>query len=611
MADERASAVVCIVYHSRAGRTRVLAEAVARGASEAGARVHVISVEDVEGRWDDLAAADAIIFGCPTFMGSASAPFKAFMDASYKVWAVQGWRDKIAAGFTNSSAPSGDKLSTLMQLAVFAAQHSMIWVNLGVMPALGYESDQLNRLGAHLGAMAQSAIGVSPERTPPIGDRETAAQLGRRVAEAAARWSAGGAALAQGIPLAREPHHEGVVQSGARAGNGAEIHPTARTWQLPPPDRAPLAAGLRRTNLRSLAARPSRFEHHLLVVARVGGAQLECVTASEPLAFAHANISDEYAIALPVGDPLIDGFPLRTFFADLRTGADVARINHRISDLVLHPHGYLHWPGRLRPPYEPFAFPPGMRRTGLSMVYCASSPCEPGGRPLAVPSGREADVKAYGAEPVPFSLVDTRAGAASHVATVADSHLDLVVSPREIALPRGGYVVIIEAEGAQHLAADLVYVPPAGRLETSGVTRALVFSSDSAVAEPPPPSWDALFEPPMAPFESGPRLSMPVDIGALHVEELSPTFVRARVGSGAPVDVPRHWLARMLFRVALHDYRLGYVETYGGFYWDDRTRPRIGIRDGGEVSLAEGEVASAIETLYRSVAPEGYRERID
>ena len=42
------------------------------------------------------------------------------------------WRDKVAAGFTNSGAKSGDKLTALVSLAVFAAQHHMHWVNLGL-----------------------------------------------------------------------------------------------------------------------------------------------------------------------------------------------------------------------------------------------------------------------------------------------------------------------------------------------------------------------------------------------------------------------------------------------------------------------------------------------
>ena len=81
----------------------------------------------------DRAKADAIIFGSPTYMGSASAPMKAFMDASSKVWFTQGWKDKLAAGFTVSSNQSGDKLATLQQFVTFALQHSMLWIGTGMM----------------------------------------------------------------------------------------------------------------------------------------------------------------------------------------------------------------------------------------------------------------------------------------------------------------------------------------------------------------------------------------------------------------------------------------------------------------------------------------------
>src|SRR5439155_14127707 len=115
-----------------------------------------------------LAAADAIVFGCPTYMGSASAQFKQFMDATAAVWALQGWRDKLAAGFTHSAAPSGDKLGTLTQLAVFAAQHGMVWISLGLPPTyieVGTADGDTNRLGSHLGAMAQSRPSAAlPER---------------------------------------------------------------------------------------------------------------------------------------------------------------------------------------------------------------------------------------------------------------------------------------------------------------------------------------------------------------------------------------------------------------------------------------------------------------
>ncbi len=164
------------------------------------------------------------------------------------------------------------------------------------------------------------------------------------------------------FPLSPRPASRQATSGKARSppGHGLLAIPTLGALSLP--------GRLQRVNLHELVARPRRFEHHLVVVAGLGPAQLEIVTASEPLAFAHHNISDEYAMALPTGDAMIDAFPLRTFLTDPSSFTDVGRINHRVGDLVLHPHGLLHWPGRLRPPYAPFRFPHGMRRCGLSRV---------------------------------------------------------------------------------------------------------------------------------------------------------------------------------------------------------------------------------------------------
>lgn len=183
---------VAVAYHSGYGHTEVLAQAVAAGAENAGAVAVTVSVADPDAvNWDALAEADAIIFGSPTYMGSVSGQFKTFMDASSKVWAEGGWKDKLAAGFTNSSSQSGDKLNTLQQISIYAAQQGMIWVSLGIMP--GNNSSQgstedLNRLGSFLGAMAQSNADEGAEVTPPQSDRDTAQALGARVAAAAKRW---------------------------------------------------------------------------------------------------------------------------------------------------------------------------------------------------------------------------------------------------------------------------------------------------------------------------------------------------------------------------------------------------------------------------------------
>jgi hypothetical protein len=368
---------------------------------------------------------------------------------------------------------------------------------------------------------------------------------------------------------------------------------------------------VRRTNLRVLAARPGRFEHHLLVVARAGGAQLEMATASEPLYFAHVNVSDEYAMALPTGDETVDRFPMRTFVTDAGTLEDVARYNHRVGDLVLHPLGFLHWPGRLRPPFTPFVFPPGMRRCGVSLVFCASSPTPGGGGPLGVTTGREADAKSYAANAPPLVLREVGREGEGALARVGDASLMLVMRPHAITAPRGAYVLVLEVdEGSPHVTCDLIHVPPGATLDGTGIVRGLVFASEMHAAEAPPASWDRLPSAPMAPFEDAPRRPLPLSGRGIAVTSLDEQRVTVAVG-GRSTIVPRHWLARMLFRIALHPPVLGYVETYGGFFYDDRAPEavRIGLRDGGEVVLPHAEAMHLVEALYRAVPPEGYRER--
>lgn len=185
---------VAVVYHSGYGHTKKQAEAVARGAAGVvGVRVQLVAVADVDAHWDYLAEADAIIFGAPTYMGSLSAEFKKFMEASSKPWSAQAWKDKVAAGFTNSASLNGDKLNSLMQLSVFAAQHSMIWVSLGLMPSNSSKAGRgdLNNLGSYLGAMAQSDSDMGADTVPPKGDLDTAEYLGQRVAEITSQFTAG------------------------------------------------------------------------------------------------------------------------------------------------------------------------------------------------------------------------------------------------------------------------------------------------------------------------------------------------------------------------------------------------------------------------------------
>ncbi|MEU8776459.1 flavodoxin family protein [Streptomyces sp. NPDC048606] len=190
--------VVSIAYHSGYGHTAVVAEAVRAGAAATGATVHLIKVDEIdEAGWALLDASDAIVFGSPTYMGTASGAFHVFAEATSKRWFGDVWQDKVAAGFTNSGSKSGDKLHTLQYFQTLAAQHSMSWVNLGLKPGWNSSTgseDDLNRLGFFSGAAAQtdSDGGVDAVHAADVA---TAEHLGRRVAEHARVLLAGRAAL--------------------------------------------------------------------------------------------------------------------------------------------------------------------------------------------------------------------------------------------------------------------------------------------------------------------------------------------------------------------------------------------------------------------------------
>jgi len=175
---------IAIIYHSGFGHTTTQAKHALAGLNK---------VEDIEAKIfttieaiENLAEFEkfnAIIFGCPTYMGSVSAPFKDFMDKTSTIWMERKWHNKIAAAFTNSHSLSGDKLNTLIQLNIFAMQHGMIWVGQDELNnSKDYDAGNkqaVNRIGSFLGAMAQTENSVSLTE----GDALTTEKLAIRVAE--------------------------------------------------------------------------------------------------------------------------------------------------------------------------------------------------------------------------------------------------------------------------------------------------------------------------------------------------------------------------------------------------------------------------------------------
>ncbi len=185
---------VAIVFFSGYGHTARQAEAVRVGAaSVAGAQVSVLQIDSngdlPEGGLDTLTSADAIIYGSPTYMGGPAWQFKKFADASSKPWFTQNWKNKLAAGFTNSASVNGDKYATINYFWTLAMQHSQLWIGTGLMPSntKAHGPADVNWSAGFGGALAISPSDASPDEAPRAGDLETARLLGVRVAETAAR----------------------------------------------------------------------------------------------------------------------------------------------------------------------------------------------------------------------------------------------------------------------------------------------------------------------------------------------------------------------------------------------------------------------------------------
>ncbi|MFK7938857.1 MAG: flavodoxin family protein [Roseovarius sp.] len=176
--------LIAIPYFTGSGHTRVLAQAIASGAPNT-ALIDVTAMTETD--WRTLNDAQAILFGSPTYMGSTAARYDHFLEEAADLWTDLPWRDKIAGGFTVASYPSGDKLSALFRLSIYASQMGMIWIGPTDIGA-PVEPDQpgINRDGSMLGLMARS----DPDKSIMInaGDTETARRFGARIHSCAQRW---------------------------------------------------------------------------------------------------------------------------------------------------------------------------------------------------------------------------------------------------------------------------------------------------------------------------------------------------------------------------------------------------------------------------------------
>lgn len=128
-----------IIYYSATGTVHALAQAAAEGAEKAGARVrlrkvaelappeaisvnpawgqHLRDTADVaEASLDDLAWADAVLFGTPSRFGNPASQLRAFMDTTGGLWAEGKLADKVYSAFTASNTAHGGQEATILAL---------------------------------------------------------------------------------------------------------------------------------------------------------------------------------------------------------------------------------------------------------------------------------------------------------------------------------------------------------------------------------------------------------------------------------------------------------------------------------------------------------------
>jgi NAD(P)H dehydrogenase (quinone) len=198
---------ILIVYYSMYGHIQKMAEAVAEGAkSVQDAEVAVRRVPEtlsqeilskmgaIEAQKtmekvpictvDELATADAIIFGTPTRFGNMCGQMRQFLDATGGLWAKGALVGKVGSVFTSSATQHGGQESTILSFIITLLHHGLVIVGLPYSFQGQMRNDEITG-GSPYGA--STIAGTKGERSPTENEMEAARFQGRHVAAIASK----------------------------------------------------------------------------------------------------------------------------------------------------------------------------------------------------------------------------------------------------------------------------------------------------------------------------------------------------------------------------------------------------------------------------------------
>jgi NAD(P)H dehydrogenase (quinone) len=198
---------ILIVYYSTYGHVHKMAEAVAEGVREIdGAeavmrRVPETLPEDVLqkmgaieaqksmshvpiGTVDELASADAIIFGTPTRFGNMCGQMRQFLDATGQLWAKGALVGKVGSVFTSSATQHGGQESTILSFHITLLHHGFVVVGL---PYTFQGQTRIDEITGGSPYGASTIAGGSGERMPSSNELDAAHFQGKHVATIASK----------------------------------------------------------------------------------------------------------------------------------------------------------------------------------------------------------------------------------------------------------------------------------------------------------------------------------------------------------------------------------------------------------------------------------------